>query len=375
MPTGIDRVCLEYVDHFGPRAQAVVQFKGSMFVLSPADSDRLFAIVRNQGQGSRASLLAAAPAAWATARRQPPRPGMIYLNVGHTGLHERALPEWIAENGLRAVYLVHDLIPITHPQFCRGGEADKHALRMENALNSAAGIIGNSQATLDDLAGFASARHLPMPPGRAIWISGGPAGGEVRPRRLERPHFVTVGTIEGRKNHLLLLTVWRRLVAEMGCDTPLLIVIGQRGWEAEDVTEVLDGATELRAHVRELGHCDDSELAALTAGARALLMPSWAEGFGLPVIEALQLGTPVIAAPLSVYREIVGDIPTYVEPSDLVGWQNAIRAFTGEDAERERQLRAIASFRAPDWPTHFAAADRWLAELAAGDGSLPVAEV
>jgi glycosyltransferase involved in cell wall biosynthesis len=267
---------------------------------------------------------------------------------------------WVAENRVRAIYLIHDVIPLTHPQFCREGEAEKHRARIENALVSAAGIIGNSQTTLDEVAAFASQRELPMPPSIAAWISGYRPAGAVQAVRLQRPHFIAVGTIEGRKNHILLLRIWRRISAEMGSRAPILAIVGQRGWEAEGAISMLDEIDEFRGSVRELGQCGDAELGGLLAGARALLMPSFAEGFGLPVIEALQAGTPVIASGLPVYREIVGDIPTYLDPLDEEGWRAAVREFLDDGSERERQRRAIAHYVPPDWPRHFHAVEKWL---------------
>jgi glycosyltransferase involved in cell wall biosynthesis len=89
-------------------------------------------------------------------------------------------------------------------------------------------------------------------------------------------------------------------------------------------------------------------------------MPSFAEGFGLPVIEALQDGTPVIAGDLAVYREVVGDIPLYLDQGDAEKWKSAISSFISDCPERERQKRVIEGFRAPDWPAHFAAVEPWL---------------
>lgn len=362
-PTGIDRVCLEYLAHFGPCSQAVVQYNGRTRLLGPRDSERLFSILQRPPRHVRMALAAVLPIAWARSSRRPPRRDMKYLNVGHTGLHDPALAQWIAANGVRAVYLIHDLIPITHPQFCRAGEGEKHRLRMENVLRSAAGIIANSNATLEELKLFAADRSLPMPPACAIWISGQRQVPAVQPRRFDRPHFVTVGTIEGRKNHLLLLRIWRRLAAEMGAEGPKLFIIGQRGWQAEEAFALLDRDEALKGQVLELGDCADGELAALMAGARALLMPSFAEGFGLPVVEALEVGTPVIASDLPVYREIVGDIPTYAHAADEKAWERAIRDFVHDSPERERQRRAIATYSAPDWTSHFAGAEDWLAKL------------
>lgn len=288
---------------------------------------------------------------------------MLYLNVGHTGLHDSSLAAWVARTGTRAVYFIHDVIPITHPQFCRPGEAAKHRLRMRNALASAAGIVCNSQATCEELGTFASEIDLPMPPHVAAWISGPRLPEKVTPRHLACPHFVTVGTIEARKNHLLLLRIWRSLVADLGSKAPILVVVGQRGWEAEAAEAMLDEPQEFKGHVHELGRCDDEELAGWIVGARALLMPSFVEGFGLPVIEALQLGTPVIASDLPVYRETVGDIPTYVDPLDQSGWEHTIRDYLGVSAERARQVQAMQRYSPPDWQSHFALVEDWLSRL------------
>ena len=368
LPTGVDRVCLEYLHHYSDRAQAVIQFKGSVFVLSPRDSDRLFAVLHNGPRRIRQKLLPVISIVLLRARRSAPRPNMIYLNVGHTGLDGGGLRQWIARNRIRAIYLVHDLIPITHPQFCRAGEASRHRSRMLTALSSASGIIGNSKATLDDLSAFARESGLEMPPAIAAWISGyRPV--QAHPLGLSRPYFVTVGTIEGRKNHLLLLKVWKRLVANAGQQAPMLVIVGQRGWEAHEAIAILDEPGELAGAVIEMGRCSDGELQGLLGGARALLMPSFAEGFGLPVIEAIRAGTPVIASDLPVYREILGDIPTFIDPEDPPRWEQAVRDFTFDSPERQRQKAAMRDFTAPTWEDHFAAVDRWLEQLKTDNSS------
>jgi glycosyltransferase involved in cell wall biosynthesis len=364
LPTGIDRVCLEYIRRFGSRSRGVVQFRGFTRVLSSQDSARLFAILGESNSAIRTRLLLLLPLALARSKPSPPRSGMVYLNVGHTGLHDIALPTWISSNGVKAVYLIHDLIPIIHPQFCRPGEQAKHALRIEHALRSASGIIVNSRATLDSLNVFAASRGLPVPPARVAWISGYRKPNEVRPRIFERPHFIMIGTVEGRKNHILRLEVWRRLVLSMGSDAPILMIIGQRGWEAEAATAILDAPDKLEPHVRELGKCSDDDLHGLLAGARALLMPSFIEGFGLPVIEAIKAGTPVVATDLPVYREIVGDIPYYLDPVDMGGWEAAIKILLQDGPERARQIRAMESFAGPTWDGHFAAVEALLDEIA-----------
>ncbi|MCW3796678.1 glycosyltransferase family 4 protein [Sphingomonas sp. BN140010] len=363
LPTGIDRVCLAYLEQFEDRSLAVVQRSGVQLVLSASHSAWLFRILREAGPAARRRLIMLAASAGPRALRSKPTAGSIYLNVGHTGLNEPSLPAWVRRHRLRAVYLIHDLIPLTHPQFCRAGEAAKHEQRMDTVLSSAAGVIGNSQATLDELAMFARARGVAMPASLPALISGIPAATKVLPRMQDRPYFVTVGTIEGRKNHKLLLEVWRSLVSQLGANAPMLVIIGTRGWQAEETFEQLDRLGDLAGHVWELGRCGDEQLAAWIAGARAVLMPSFAEGFGLPVIEALQLGTPVIATDLPVYREIAGEIPCYLKADDCEGWKQAVVGYCTDDPDRVRQVSAAQTYVAPSWPMHFDLVERWLDKL------------
>jgi glycosyltransferase involved in cell wall biosynthesis len=360
--TGIDRVCLAYLGRFASRSQLVIRRKGLTFVLSAGQSARIGRLLQG-GRVSKARLAAALLPALIGARRTAPQAGMLYLNVGHTGLDDGAMASWLTANSTRPIYLVHDLIPLTHPQYCRPGEATKHARRMGNVLASADGIIVNSRDTLGAVERFAVSTGAKVPPAVVAWIAGVSIDGPVVPRPTGKPYFLTVGTIEGRKNHLLLLEMWERLVDSMGSNAPGLVIIGRRGWQAEQTFRKLDDLGPLEGHVTEIANCGDEELASWIAGARALLMPSFVEGFGLPVMEALQLGTPVIASNLPVYREIAGDLPTYLDPNDAAAWEDTIRSFLDDGSERTRQREAMKDFRPPSWDQHFETVEGWLQAL------------
>jgi glycosyltransferase involved in cell wall biosynthesis len=318
--------------------------------------------LREGGTGAKHRLLLFFAVHGATALKRKPARRSVYLNVGHTGLNDDSLPPWVAKHQLQALHLIHDLIPITHPETCRPGERERHVTRMRNALLSASGIIGNSQATLDELATFAGQHGLAMPPSLAAWIAGKPVEEPKHSVRAGRPYFVVLGTIEPRKNHRLLLDVWDRLVAQHGKDSPRLLILGARGWEATDVFQRLDALGALQGHVEEVGPCSDEELTAWLAGAAALLMPSIAEGYGLPVFEALALGTPVIAADLPVYREVAGELPIYLAPDDVEGWTLAMMAVSVDGIDQQRRSQ-LAQYRPPTWPEHFAKLDAWLDDL------------
>lgn len=361
LPTGIDRVCLAYLKHFHSDAHAVVQFRRFRRVLSRNDSNRLFNLLLGDFSNFRSELVRILGAAILEA--EPRTAGQIYLNVGHTGLNSPHIRPWLKRQRLRPVYLIHDLIPISHPQYCREGEAARHEQRMDTALRSARGLIFNSAATERDFAQFAQGRGVVLPPCMVALLGIDTKPATATPIPEERPYFVMIGTIEARKNHLLVLEAWRDIVAKLGHAAPELFVIGQRGWEAGEAIAILDDLGELDGHVHEISACDDNRMSKLLAGARALLMPSFVEGFGLPVIEALHQGVPVIASDLPVFREIAGDIPTYLDPMDRAAWAEAVIDYTSESAERRRQLRAAGEFRAPGWENHFAIVEEFLESL------------
>ena len=361
LPTGIDRVCLAYLRHFAPRAQAVVQQRWCRGILDPEASRRLFALLESPGAHFKTALVLGGILNFQ--RPSGRGKGRLYLNVGHTGLNSPGFRQWVGAADVKPIYLIHDLIPITHPEFCRSGEAEKHRERMRTVLTTAAGVIGNSQATLDELARFGRGENLPSPPGLAAWLGADPLPTSHASTPPPRPTFVALGTIEARKNHLLLLDIWSRLISRLGPAAPRLLIIGQRGWEAEQVFNRLDHDGVLRGHVAELNACTDEELSAHVSTARALLFPSRAEGYGLPLIEALGLGAPVIASDLPVFREIAGDIPTYLDPLDRDAWEAAILEYSEDGEAREEQLRRLRSFRLPDWGRHFEKVERWLRTL------------
>jgi glycosyltransferase involved in cell wall biosynthesis len=358
-PTGIDRVCLAYLEHFGRNAQAVVQHERMRKILNRDSSSALFDLLAKPPRDFRNAFVRSA-LHFAT-RSGCEGGGRIYLNVGHTGLNDEGFRRWVQSAGVRAIYFVHDLIPIAFPEFCRAQERDKHVARIRTVLGTAIGVIGNSQATLDDLSNFAQSDGGSAPRGIVAPLGSDALSPLPRAPDSQKPTFVILGTIEPRKNHLLLLQIWSRLVRQLGSNAPRLLVIGQRGWECEQVLDLLDRSELLKGAVAEINRCDDATLAEHLSDARALLFPSLAEGYGLPLVEALRTGTPVIASDLPVFREIAGNIPDYLDPLDGPAWERAILNYARDPSPmRNRQLERLASYKPPTWRDHFAAVDSWL---------------
>lgn len=279
----------------------------------------------------------------------------IYLQASPHHLENEGLVGRILETERAGfVTLVHDVIPLTHPEFARPNGAVEHLKRMRTIDHYADGIIGNSQATLDAIAQHVSPNRRRV--SRVAHL--GVEWGDVPPARVsgptnERPYFVCVATIEPRKNHLLLLNVWRRLVEQLGPEAPRLVLVGRRGWENENVIDVLERSAILFDHVEEAADVSDRQLDELLAGARAVLIPSFAEGYGMPVAEALAAGVPVIASDIEALREVGADVPDYLDPIDGLGWLAAIQDYAQPNsARRAAQLDRLLSWEPMGWSNH-----------------------
>lgn len=361
LPTGIDRVCEAYLAQFGQDARATIQHRGVIRVLDPAASRALIALLTENGPHFRKRLAVLAPRALSNCTE--PTRGSTYVNVAHTDFDLEAHARWVRKHALRAVYMIHDLIPIMHPHHCRPRAVARHRGRVHGALQHGAGIVVGSRAVLHDLERFAARTGQTLPPTLVAPLAGGHrAVPAVRPN-ARGGYFLCVGTIESRKNHAMLLDVWQRLRGKAGQATPQLILVGQWGAGSQAVRDALEADPLLQDCVTHLTHCPDAELGELMAGARAVILPSFAEGFGLPVAEALALGTPVIASDLPCFREIGQGVPTLLDPADPAAWERTIATFRRGDPEHLRQTAMLPRFRPTTWGEHFETLQRWLPRL------------
>ena len=354
LPTGVDRVCLTYVQRYANRARAALH-RGPFNIILPAAASReLFALLlappRNLTRRVVALVAKAALFAW----RERSCAGSMLLNIGHSGPEQPQYVAWLRRRGLRPVFMIHDVIPVTHPEYCRPPEQQRHIRRLDAVLRSAAAVITNSRATLHAVSEYALRRGLQMPPAIAAPLAAAAFSPDSDQRPLAEPYFVMLSTIEPRKNHWMMLQVWRRLVERHGAGAPRLVVVGQRGWECENVLDLLERCESLRGFVLEKPVCSDSELVTYLRHAQALLFPSFVEGYGLPLVEALSLGVPAIASDLPVFREIAADIPEYLDPLDAIGWLRCIESFCQPDSPlRQNQLLKMSRFIPPAWAKHF----------------------
>ena len=372
-PTGIDRVGIEYARHYGTRARAVLCWGPFSALLSQAESRRAFYALAHPEVPLKWFAFCMIAKACVTYWIPFNVRGQFLFNTSHTGLENRHYAWLMRRLGARPIIVIHDLIPLEHPEYCRAGEYERHRTRMHCALNIAHGIVVNSAHTLRALEDFCQQENQTLPPTVAALLATAlpdetpamhaAARPDVRP--IEGAYFVMVSTIEPRKNHWMLLQIWRRLIQKIGADVPKLMVIGKRGWECENVVDLLERCIPLKGIVIEKKSCSDAELITYMRHAQALLFPSFAEGFGLPLCEALTTGLPVIASNLEVFREIADDVPDYADPLDGKRWEELITDYAKPDSTaRAAQLARMQAFTQTTWSQHFAKVDAMLEKLA-----------
>lgn len=338
VPTGIDRVEIEYatflLDAYPQQTHFVAYHP--IAGLSHLPFQRTASFVQDLANIWQHGASQAASMIWRARRllhrapleRRPSPAGGVYLLLSHHHLIQTgAIERFITRSGLRFVPMVHDLIPIEFPEYARPREPARHARRIRTVARLADGIIVPSAYVRDGLRPFMTEQgdDRPIeiiPHGLHIHVAAQPAAATAS--RDDPPYFVCLGTIEPRKNHLLLLNIWRRLAETHGTRAPKLILIGKRGWENENIIDMLERCPALQNLVEEHGSASDRDVATYLSRARALLLPSFTEGYGLPLVEALALGVPCICSDVPVFREVAGDSATYIDPIDGPGWQAEI---------------------------------------------------
>lgn len=270
--------------------------------------------------------------------------GASYVNTGHINLTRRVIAALRSLPETRISVLVHDTIPLDYPQFQRPGTPERFAGFLRRVGEHADLVICNSDQTRRDLL-----RHLaPKTPQTLVAHLGVPLpqpGPAPKGAWSDDPYFVSLGTIEPRKNHAFLLQLWKEIP-----DAHLLIC-GSRGWNNDAVFASLD---DKPPRVHELPGMSDAEVFGLLQRSAGLLFPSFAEGYGLPPIEAAALGVPVLCNDLGIFHEVLGDIPIYAPVSDGYLWATQINRLVNEQRARQGgKIAHPAGIEPPSWDAHF----------------------
>jgi glycosyltransferase involved in cell wall biosynthesis len=172
------------------------------------------------------------------------------------------------------------------------------------------------------------------------------------PDLADRPFVLCVGTIEARKNHELLYHVWDRLVARHGERTPILVLVGMVGWGIQDLLSRIQLNPRLAGKILILQNVADASLIWLYEHCLFTVFPSFVEGWGLPVVESLALGTPCVASNArAVVEATQGLVPT-LDPLDFAAWLDHIDRWSFDPQALRAAGDRVRAYRPPSWREH-----------------------
>lgn len=266
----------------------------------------------------------------------------------------------LKEQGARIVAHIYDIISITHPQYCLERGVYNFMDFIAAHLKYADEIIVNAQATIEELSKLASRIGIDLPVCHVVPL-GADFGTQqkiedkqVSPQLVsvanEKPYILMVGTLEPRKNNKLLLKAYDNGLKELGYN---IIMAGYMGWNMENFAEQLKMHPDYGQRIFHMEGLCDTEITYLYQQARFLAFCSYTEGFGLPIIESIMRGTPVIAADIPVLREVGGECCIWFEQDDVDEFCKRVIEFTENEKKYTDVRERLRNFRPTSWKESF----------------------
>ena len=256
----------------------------------------------------------------------------------------------LLSNKIARVVTIHDLVWKHAGKTMRPLNRWAEKCLMPDAIRLADRIMADSHSTADAIASefpWATDRIRVVHLGAAAMPE--PLGFDtLKPMGIDRSYFLFVGTLEPRKNLLRLLEAYASLDEVIRKQT-LLVIAGGKGWGGEDMTSLIH-SLDLKDSVRLTGYVSEQQLSTLYAHARFLAMPSLYEGFGLPLVEAMSFGVPVLTSSCSSLPEVAGDAGILVDPHNTNSIASGLLQMLTNDALRnELAVRAKVNAARFSW--------------------------
>lgn len=281
-------------------------------------------------------------------RRLPKSTGRISLDtLGELDIyHSPYLPleaELLNQSGAIPFFTVHDLILLKHPELFKGNE-QAHLSHYLSHLSGKEWVTCISEATRADL--LEVNPHLDPAQVSIAYLAAGehfrPCNDRAESERVreqynlpEGPYFLSLSTLEPRKNILAVIRAFTQLIRSGECSDASLVLVGGLGWDYDLILKEIEGVDALKDRIILTGFVDDADLAAIYSGAITFLYMSLYEGFGLPPLEAMQCGVPVITSNNSSLPEVVGDAGILLDAHATDELAQAMLNFYRDESLRE----------------------------------------
>jgi glycosyltransferase involved in cell wall biosynthesis len=256
---------------------------------------------------------------------------------------------------------VHDLIQIKYPEYVHKEATQTFRRSLVDALEIADFVLTNSHFVAGEVAEFMSARlglslpvtAVPLATELRLKPSGNHEAFPVNIREtLARDYVLCVGTIEVRKNHLLLVKIWEQLARELSGRLPDLVFVGKWGWDIAPLRSLLEKTNYLNDRIRIVTNASDAALTELYRHCLMTAYVSFAEGFGLPVGESLAYGKPCVASRTTSLPEVGDRFARYIDPDDSAEGVETFKALLGDRGTIERwSADILANYKPKTWRT------------------------
>lgn len=253
---------------------------------------------------------------------------------------------------------VYDIIPILYPQFCVPRQV-QFTNEILHSIGPEDWVVCISQATKNDVC-----NHLSIDPTR-VFVTPLAAAPELfypcsdlekiaRARNKYRipdgPYILSLNTLEPRKNVDHVIRCFARLVQEQNIQDLKLVLVGAKGWLYDKILEAISAYDSLGDRIIATGYVADEDLSALYSAALAFVFPSYYEGFGLPPLEAMQCGIPVITSNTSSLPEVVGDAAVMLDPEDADGLcHNVLQVYRSASLREAMSQKSLERAKEFSW--------------------------
>jgi glycosyltransferase involved in cell wall biosynthesis len=279
------------------------------------------------------------------------------LDIYHSPFHE--IPAVIKNKKIKKFQTIYDLIPVLHPEFFEFKE--DHLIKgVLDSLNRDTFVLCISESTKNDLCSYSDKIDpekvfvVPLAASENFYRCTDTATIAAARSKYGIPpmarYFLSVSTLEPRKNIDQTIKAFIKILQEQKADDLYLVLTGTKGWDYGRIFSEIANSIDFKERIILTGYVPDEDLAPLYSGALGFVYPSFYEGFGLPPLEAMQCGTPVITSNTSSLPEVVGDAGIMVAPTDLDALcQAMLDLFQDEELRRTMSERSLARAKQFSW--------------------------
>ena len=271
------------------------------------------------------------------------------------------VPRWVKEfpNKPQIFLTIYDLIPLLFPEFLLNEQIPQLFQQTLNSISGDDWVICISQGTKNDLCNYQKidparvfVTHLAADPTRFYFCEDVAKIALVRQKYKipDAPYLLSLSTLEPRKNIDHLIRGFAQLIQEQNIRDLYLILVGTPGWKYDKILAEVSQQSFLKERIIFTGYVPEEDLAPLYSGALVFVYPSFYEGFGLPPLEAMQCGVPVITSNTSSLPEVMGDAGIMLDPKDKDGLCHSILELYRHPSRRETMsLKSLQQAKKFSW--------------------------